>query len=645
MIYRIVVILFFIISFENQLFSQVTNSSSVKFQKRGGASSYDLLIDSASTYLNKDASKSIDYLERALAISISEGNTANEKYCYFLLGKANYNLRLYDQALRYYQKASRNDKKSKVSSAQIFSTTALLQGMALAYEGKGDYSSAENLVTNLRNDKSFIGSIDNEAWLNVFSGRLAYKQGKTADATNYFNAVVRKEKSISNQQLVVEANDYLAKISAAQAKNDDAKKYYENSVKAAAKADDDELLMKQQRKLKDVYLEDKEFEKVISLNEKNSSTVTDSVRLFDQIENANAYISTEKADKAISILEKTLQEAKNQKMVRAEAETFKALSKAYEQKGDYEKAALNYKKFVTLQDSVFKLKEKELTNESALLDSAQAANQRIEVYEKDREINDQLIAGLEKDKLYQKRIIYALVVFLVLVVLSFYLLYRNIQQKKLANQMLALKSLRSQMNPHFIFNALNSVNSFISSNDQRTANKYLADFSKLMRSVLENSEKDFVPLNEEIEVLSLYIKLEHHRFNNKFDYAIEIDSSLVVDSYKVPPMLIQPYLENAVWHGLRYKEEKGFLKVNISANNEAVIVLIEDNGIGRTKSQELKTKNQKQTESMGLKNIQARLNIINEIYKTDLKVDVSDLDTQTKEGTKVRIAIPFEKEK
>jgi LytS/YehU family sensor histidine kinase len=233
----------------------------------------------------------------------------------------------------------------------------------------------------------------------------------------------------------------------------------------------------------------------------------------------------------------------------------------------------------------------------------------------------------------------------VLVVLSFYLLYRNIQQKKLANQMLALKSLRSQMNPHFIFNALNSVNSFISSNDQRTANKYLADFSKLMRSVLENSEKDFVPLNEEIEVLSLYIKLEHHRFNNKFDYAIEIDSSLVVDNYKVPPMLIQPYLENAVWHGLRYKEEKGFLKVNISANNEAVIVLIEDNGIGRTKSQELKTKNQKQTESMGLKNIQARLNIINEIYKTDLKVDVSDLDTQTKEGTKVRIAIPFEKEK
>ncbi|MFZ9954864.1 MAG: histidine kinase [Flavobacteriales bacterium] len=590
MIYRTVIVFFLLVGFGNHVFSQVSNSSFSKVQKRSSNSSYSLLIDSANTYLYKDASKAIGYLEKALAISLQEGNTTNERQCYFLLGKANYNLKLYDQALRYFQKATIADKLGNTRGGEGYSASALLQATALAYEAKGDYINAEKKVSELRRDKAFISSVDNNAWLNNFNGRLAYKQGKTAEASAYFNAVVNQEKLISNQQLVIEANDYLAKMASGNSKSKAAKELYKKSLKVAADAKDEDLYLEQEKKLKEEYAKDKEFDKIISLNNSTAIPRTDSIVILNKIENANAYISSQKADVAIPILEKNLVEVRKQKMVEAEAETFKALSKAYEQKGDYVKAASNYKKFVALQDSVFKLKEKELITANVLRDDAQAANQRIEVLQKDREINDHLIESLEKDKEYQRSIIYGLIGFILVVILSFYLLYRNVQQKKLANQMLALKSLRSQMNPHFIFNALNSVNSFISSNDQRTANKYLADFSKLMRAVLENSEKDFVPLNEEIEVLSLYVKLEHHRFNNKFDYEIEVDPSLVVDSYKVPPMLIQPYLENAVWHGLRYKEEKGFLKVNISANNNAVVVLIEDNGIGRTKSQELKTK-------------------------------------------------------
>jgi LytS/YehU family sensor histidine kinase len=230
-----------------------------------------------------------------------------------------------------------------------------------------------------------------------------------------------------------------------------------------------------------------------------------------------------------------------------------------------------------------------------------------------------------------------------IIVLSSYLLYKNIKQKKIANQLLALKSLRSQMNPHFIFNALNSVNSFISANDQRTANKYLADFSKLMRSVLENSQQDFVALSEEIEVLELYLKLEHFRFSNKFDYTFEVADHMI-EQYKIPPMLIQPYIENAVWHGLRYIDHKGMLSIKIGANSACIEVEIQDNGIGRKKSQALKTHNQKQNESMGLKNIETRLAIINDIYKTDLKVTIADLDPITGAGTKVNISIPFIKE-
>ena len=118
--------------------------------------------------------------------------------------------------------------------------------------------------------------------------------------------------------------------------------------------------------------------------------------------------------------------------------------------------------------------------------------------------------------------------------------------------MLELKSLRAQMNPHFIFNSLNSVNSFISKNDDRSANKYLSQFSRLMRMVLENSKHDFVSLDSEIEILKLYLELEHLRFQDKFDYDFTIGGGVKKDEIEIPPMLIQPFIENSVWHGLRY---------------------------------------------------------------------------------------------
>jgi LytS/YehU family sensor histidine kinase len=195
------------------------------------------------------------------------------------------------------------------------------------------------------------------------------------------------------------------------------------------------------------------------------------------------------------------------------------------------------------------------------------------------------------------------------------------------------------MNPHFIFNALNSVNQFISQNDERTANKFLSEFSRLMRLVLENSQEDFISLQKEEEIISLYIKLEHYRFRDKFDYTVRIDEDLSKDTIEVPPMLIQPYIENAVWHGLRYKESKGKLDIHIGKSSHGLKVEITDNGIGRKKSAELKTENQKKHNSTGLKNIEERLKILNTVYKTNYQVQVYDLPLNT--GTSVIITIPI----
>jgi len=192
------------------------------------------------------------------------------------------------------------------------------------------------------------------------------------------------------------------------------------------------------------------------------------------------------------------------------------------------------------------------------------------------------------------------------------------------------------MNPHFIFNALNSVNHFIAEQDERTANKFLSEFSQLMRLVMENSQEDFIPLFKEQEILALYLKLEHYRFRDKFDYTIDTDESINAEAIEVPPMLIQPYIENAVWHGLRYKEEKGMLTLRFYQEDKTLMVEITDNGIGRKRSAALKTANQKKHNSTGLKNIQERLGIINKVYKANYQVTIEDLEP----GTRVRIQLP-----
>ena len=226
----------------------------------------------------------------------------------------------------------------------------------------------------------------------------------------------------------------------------------------------------------------------------------------------------------------------------------------------------------------------------------------------------------------------------------FYFLYKNVKEKRKVNQKLLLKSLRTQMNPHFIFNALNSVNNFIAKNDEKAANKFLSNFSRLMRKVLDHSQKDFISFEEEIELNELYLQLEHFRFRDKFDYTFENNAKEQSYNIDIPPMLIQPFIENAVWHGLRYKEGMGRLDVSINEENNHLRVIIKDDGIGRKKSTENKTQNQKKYKSTGLQNVNKRLELINELYDKKYEINVGDLLPEEEDtGTLVEIKIPIHK--
>lgn len=215
--------------------------------------------------------------------------------------------------------------------------------------------------------------------------------------------------------------------------------------------------------------------------------------------------------------------------------------------------------------------------------------------------------------------------------------------KKVEISKVELKALRAQMNPHFVFNSLNSIQHYILNSNSNEAARYLNKFAKLMRVILNNTEKAMVTINEDIESLKLYLELEQMRFDGKFDYSINIDPSVDGDYDEIPPMLMQPYIENAILHGLNPKPDKGHLTIDIFTKDNYIVCRITDDGIGRDSAGEIKrTQPGQQHKSLGMKITSERVRILNDIHKSNLSVSVTDLrDNNGKPcGTMVELFIP-----
>lgn len=213
-------------------------------------------------------------------------------------------------------------------------------------------------------------------------------------------------------------------------------------------------------------------------------------------------------------------------------------------------------------------------------------------------------------------------------------------EKRVAD--LEMSALRAQMNPHFIFNCLNSIDAYIIKNDSRKASEYLNNFSRLVRLILQNSRTSYVNLKDELEALELYIKLEQMRLRSSFEYEINLRDGLLPDNYEIPPMLIQPYVENAIWHGLNYLDAGGKVMIEIETNGDTLICTIEDNGIGRAAAAKIREAKNVKRKSMGMGITTARIEIINKLYETDNQIQIFDLYDEEGQaaGTRVILHIP-----
>lgn len=617
------------------------------------------LLNEAEKIKEKDPKAALDNIREALAMSIVNEDAFNEGRSYLLLGQVNERIEEWKLALdnytKAYQKFLQHDtddgRKEKDTVSYSSPDNSLIQlkkaltGLAQASFRLGQYDEALNYYREL-STKNLTAEETAEYQLAI--SEVYYAQGNYSEAQKAVESIQYSPKK-TDVSLSIRIQNQKAKIYAQQNQLDKTQQLYSNSLQnqrasgAAAPSSAPVQQSTQEAKediaavLKDQGKLDEEIDlrrQAIDYNLENNNL---SEVANDKVAISSTFAAKGEIPEALKEAEEAAAIADTIDNPQAQENAYLALADLYAKNNRTAQALSTYKKYSQAVAINEKLHEIKLVDRSELIKQQQdieELSKTVSIGQREEKIQNQTVFR-------QQLIIYGLILIILIVAVAAYFIYRSAQASKTANQLLALKSLRSQMNPHFIFNALNSVNHFVAQQDERTANKFLSEFSQLMRLVLENSQEDFIPLFKEQEILTLYLKLEHYRFRDKFDYEINIDETISTETLEVPPMLIQPYIENAVWHGLRYKETKGKLELSIYHENGFLVVAIKDDGIGRKKSAALKTANQKKHTSTGLKNIQERLHIINKVYKTHYRVEISDLNEQG--GTHVRIYIPITK--
>lgn len=595
---------------------------------------FESYIDSAETYLKKDAKTSIQFIEKALT---SSNSTKQNAEAYEVLGDIYMFWKQYDLAVSNYRISAQNNK-----------TNAVQLKLASAYRYNKNYQESLKIynsinkreLSNYQNVELYEGVGEVNQSIKAYEASIhAYEEGLK---------VARKHLITPK---ITDLNSKIAQVYKSKGELQEAQGYYDKSLKLASQQNK-RRAVEEKIKVADFQSESNNFSEEIELRKEALNEIEDieSDSIFDnespltpQKQNykiGNAYASQQDFTNAIPYLKKSIEVADSKSDLIVQKDATRKLSEVYRDAGDFDKALKAYQSYVELVDKLYIIKEQEISQAARFSKDIVNKQNRIISLESDKAFSESQYALTVEQTKRQKLIIYSLFGGILLLLIATVLMIKYMRQQRLANNLLALKSLRSQMNPHFIFNALNSVNSFIALNDERTANKYLSDFSLLMRAVLENSEEDFIPLEKEIELLQLYIKLEHFRFKDKFDYAIKIDDAIEIKDFAIPPMLLQPYIENAVWHGLRYKKTKGYLEVNITQNNpDEIEIIITDDGIGRTKSKALKTEHQQKQNSKGMGNIKKRVEILNTMYKDKIDVFVNDFQDEEDTGTKVLVIL------
>ncbi len=569
-------------------FKKSYNLSQQTGNKRGEAGALQKIGDSFLAMADYD--KALDYQTRSMKLSDESGFKDITLYCLVNIGDIYVRLADYGNAIKYYEKAS---------------PIAILQG-----------NKRLESAIQLKIGESLIYASDSVLYKNNI--QIPERHSK---AFGLISQAIKNGKEIANLELQRDAYSTLTQLDSAKGDHIKALEDYKNYIIIR-----DSILNNRKRKeIEHLSMQYEFSKKEDSLNLQQQVTAE---KLKQQV------LLTQQEQQQLILNQKGLELSNKEK--------------------DLQKLAY----FKTQAD---------LQNEQL---ERQKGEKQLTIVQKEKELQNSEVKNLSQQQALsklrlQQQWFYSIGILILLAATASFFIYRNrAKQDKLKRELakekeqqekreaefqrkladVSLTALRSQMNPHFIFNCLNSIKLYTTQNDVVAASEYLTKFSKLIRLVMENSRNDRISLTSELNALRLYIEMEAMRFKEKLQYDIKINNDVEADYIEIPPLLLQPYVENAIWHGLMHKEEGGKIDINAAIHKEESVLEINiiDDGVGRSRSAELRSKTATRHKSYGMKVTSERIALINQIYKTGANVSIHDLlhDNGQPAGTLVTIQIP-----
>lgn len=570
-----------------------------------------------------------------------------------IIANNSYKLGRIDEALNYYKQAINLSKRINDQAGII----NLYNNVSNLYFSVGDYKSAiavlfEELkvATEIESNKD-IGDAYNSI------GGYYSLQGEDKNALLYFNKGLTLQKQLKNTKGIAFCYQNLGKFYSDRNQFKQALYYFDEALKIEKINEISTTLIFSSQ----TYFKMREYDKALETLSRALKISTES----DEIENTavilfqmgNIYYEQKKYDLAQEVLEKSLSLSQKIKSLKNTQNCSTLLYKLYKLKNNSSNALQMLELSTTIKDS---LNRKE--NRSTAL----KADFKYQTEKKEAAIKELMQEKTISDLQSQRKsvLIYSILGGILAIALLSYFLFVRYKSKK-QNELLKiqlqeaektihaekkateseLKALKSQMNPHFIFNALNSIQEQFMYGDKLKGNEQLGNFTYLTRQILTVSGKKQIPLSTEIEILSKYLELEKMRFQNDFEYTISFSENIDEDYVQLPPMMIQPFVENSIKHGLLHKEGLKRLTINFNINEEENYILctVEDNGIGRTKSAEINANNANSHVSFSTSSIEQRLELLNSKLKLDNLIVYTDILDSNNHivGTKVEIRIPL----
>lgn len=495
----------------------------------------------------------------------------------------------YYMALENYQKALQlyleTNQKSSISKAY--------NNLAIVYKSQGNNTKALHYLKKAHAIQEEIGEQTAAVTLTNI-GVIYFEAGNKTQALHYYNKAQNAFRNIDNQRGLALLNNYLGD--------------YHNSNSDIQKA---------------------------------VAHYTKSLELYEGIQNKfGAALALYNLGQLyydqkdyVQAMPKALQSLQYAKEIGVPDQTFhseKLLSELYAAQNKPEKSLFHYKNYIIARDSI--------TNE--------ANHKKFLRAEMDFEYQKKEAVLIEQNKRQNQLALFSVVGALLLIGLVFVIFNRRQVKRRLTLQKEVAeyeqKALHLQMNPHFVFNCLGSISSFIVQNGTDSALKYLSKFSKLMRLTLEYSKGALIPIDKEVESLQNYMELEQLRFHNKFEFSITASPN-VEFNMGLPPLLIQPFVENAILHGMVPKEGNGKITVHFDVQNSQLVCTITDDGIGLTKSKEMKENSVKAHQSMALEITKKRLEIMEATISKSAQIEIKEIETNGYiTGTKVTLKLPIQ---